>query len=79
VPNLIIDKDHDSDDEDDGFISKEDDHDQPPPDLHEMASKVDEEDGEHGMFMLMLLNSFVLIQWLTRLARFTFILSDLYQ
>ncbi|KAK2178911.1 hypothetical protein NP493_525g06005 [Ridgeia piscesae] len=48
VPNLIIDKDHDSDDEDDGFISKEDDHDQPPPDLHEMASKVDEEDGEHG-------------------------------
>ncbi|KAI0233480.1 TRAF3-interacting protein 1 [Lamellibrachia satsuma] len=48
VPNLIIDKDHESDEEDDGFISKEDDHDQHPPDLHEMSTKVDEEDGEHG-------------------------------
>ena len=59
VPNLIIDKDHDSDEEDDGFISKEDDHDQPPPDLHEMTPKVDEEEGEHGMFIMsMLLNTF---------------------
>ena len=53
MPNLIIDKDHESDDDDDGFMTKEDDNEQPLPDLHnDMSSKVDEEDGEHGTLKL---------------------------